>query len=757
MPGNLNARNFVLDAATIERPDFSVRVPRPEAPAKGEYNITADSQESDNGVYHLRGHVIVELHNATFKADTVDFDESSGDFTGRGHVYYRNYEQNEVIYCDAAEYNTDTEHGTFHHVRGYAKTKVVARPGLLTNAQPFYFEGESADKLEDRYILHDGFITDCTMPNPWWTIHSSSFDIIPNDRAVTRNAVYRLHNIPAFFFPYFHKSLKKEPRKSGFLTPNFGHSNTRGFMLAGGYYWAISRSLDATYIIQDFSARGFAHHIDFRGKPTAKSDFNLIFYGAQDKGIKQGTTLVKAPGFSITGKGRTEFGNGWVARGSINFISSLAFRQQFTESFSEAIFSETHSAGLVSKNFSYYAFAVSASRSENFEDATPGNTIVIRKLPEFDFQGRDRKLFANLPVWFSFGSSLGLYHRVQPRPEGQPLSNFYETSQFSARTSLDPTVTTALHWRGFHLVPSFTLHEAIYSQSFQNNTVRNTALTRSAPEISFDFILPTMERVFNRKTFLGDKLKHTIEPRLQYKHVSGVSRFADTLRFDPVDLLSNTSEMEVGITNRIYAKRGDSVQEVVTWELFQKRFFDPLFGGAVVPGQRNVVLSAIDLTGYSFLDGARSYSPIVSILRGSPRPGFGLTWETDYDPMLKRFVNSTFSADMRINRYFFSAGSDQVRPSPLISPPANQFRSTFGYGDPNRKGINAAFSMVYDYRLARLNYGVAQATYNTDCCGLSFQVRRLSFGTRNENQYLLSFSVANLGSVGTLKKQERLF
>ena len=108
-------------------------------------------------------------------------------------------------------------------------------------------------------------------------------------------------------------------------------------------------------------------------------------------------------------------------------------------------------------------------------------------------------------------------------------------------------------------------------------------------------------------------------------------------------------------------------------------------------------------------------------------------------------------------RYFFSAGSDQVRPDPVISPPANQFRSTFGYGDPNRKGWNAAFNMVYDYRLARLDYGVAQATYNTDCCGVSFQIRRFDFGTRNENQYLVSFSIANIGTVGNLKKQERLF
>ena len=77
---------------------------------------------------------------------------------------------------------------------------------------------------------------------------------------------------------------------------------------------------------------------------------------------------------------------------------------------------------------------------------------------------------------------------------------------------------------------------------------------------------------------------------------------------------------------------------------------------------------------------------------------------------------------------------------PLAEGNFNQFRTTFGYGDPNRKGWNAAFPAVYDLRLHQLEFGVAQATYNTDCCGISFQIRRVDFGTRNENQYLISFS-----------------
>jgi lipopolysaccharide assembly outer membrane protein LptD (OstA) len=131
--------------ATADRPDFAVKVARPNAPPLGEEDIIADTEETNNGVRHLRGKVRIELHNATLTADTVDYDENTSMFTAKGHVYYRNYEQNEVIYCDRAEYNTDTEHGLFYDLQGYAKTKVVARPGVLITQAPFYFQGAWAE------------------------------------------------------------------------------------------------------------------------------------------------------------------------------------------------------------------------------------------------------------------------------------------------------------------------------------------------------------------------------------------------------------------------------------------------------------------------------------------------------------------------------------------------------------------------------------------------------------------------------------
>ena len=64
---------------------------------------------------------------------------------------------------------------------------------------------------------------------------------------------------------------------------------------------------------------------------------------------------------------------------------------------------------------------------------------------------------------------------------------------------------------------------------------------------------------------------------------------------------------------------------------------------------------------------------------------------------------------------------------------------------------------IYDFREDSLKFAQTELTYNTDCCGLSLQYRRLRFGTRNENQFRVAFAVSNIGSFGTLKRQERMF
>ncbi|MCL4401234.1 MAG: hypothetical protein M1436_01030, partial [Acidobacteria bacterium] len=301
--------------APVSRPETPAKVPRPNAPPPNEWNISAVKQSLEGPWRHLRGKAEIEGTDMLFRADEIDYNDDTGYVEARGNVYYHNFESNEQVWADKVEYQTDEEKGKFYNVRGYGQARIDARPGVLVSNNPFYFQGKWAERLRERYILHDGFITNCKMPRPWWRLRGPRFEIVPNEKAVAHNATFLIRKFPLFYTPFFYKSLEKVPRRSGFLLPNIGNSSERGKMIGLGYYWAINRSYDATYRIQDFTQRGFAHNLDVRGKPRAGTDFDALLYAVQDRGLLQSNgTRFKAGGADLYIAGKSDLGDGFTAR-----------------------------------------------------------------------------------------------------------------------------------------------------------------------------------------------------------------------------------------------------------------------------------------------------------------------------------------------------------------------------------------------------------------------------------------------------------
>ncbi len=702
-------------------------------------------------VYHLRGKALIETNTMRLEADEVDYNDETADAEARGHVVFENFARGEKMYCERAEYNTDEETGKFYTVSGSAPSRVEARPGLLTTSNPFYFEGKWAERLKDKYILHEGFLTDCIVPKPWWQLKAKTFDIIPGKRAITHGSWFYLRNLPLFYTPFFYKALEKQPRHSGILSPNIGNSSTRGLLFGFGYFWAINRSYDLTYLGQYYSKRGLANHLDFRGKVNDKTDFNVALFG-----IKDGT-LDGAPspgGIQINAAAKSILGNGWEARGELNYLSNFGFRQQFTESFQGAVFSETHSVGFLTRHWSDYAFNVVVESNVNFESATPGDQIQTRKLPEVDFITREHALW-NLPLYFSLDTSAGLDRRDQPE---------FQTRQFVDRLDFAPHLSLPLHLLGFGFLATAGIRETTYDSSFQNGVITGENVLRNSRDFTLDIRPPSLSRVYDGPKWLnflgiedGSKLKHVIEPRIVYQDVGGIDNFQKLVRFDETELLSDTIEIEFSLTNRLLAKSKDGhVTDFLSWEIAYKRYFDPTFGGAIIPGQRNVLYTSADFDGFTFLDGYRHSSPIVSAFHLQSKIGF--EWRTDYDPVQHHIVNSAFTVDGRYKKYALSIGHTIVRTDPLLSPRSDQARASLIYGNSNSKGWNYGVAVYYDYRLHLLQYSQVQVTYNTDCCGFSVQYRRSEVtGLPNDTQIRVAFAVSNIGTFGTLKRQEKIF
>jgi len=754
-------------------------IERRDPPPEGIVVVRALQQEREGSRYRLRGNAEIETSDMWLRAEEIDYDQETGVAEARGRVRYINFVSGEQLQAERIDYNLNDASGAFYKVSGAAFGKIDYRPGILRTENPFFLQGDWAEKIQQRYILHNATITNCAGINPWWKLQAPVIDVIPGQRAIAQRSWFKLRGVPIFYAPAFYKDLREGARKSGFLSPSIGNSNRRGLMYGLGYFWAINRSYDLSYRPQYFTQRGLAHTVDLRGRPTQDSEFSVFIYGIRDRGrLLDGGSRVKEGGYLVSAQGRSLLPAGFYARGTVNYLSNFAFRQAFTESFNEAVFSEVNTVIHASRDWAGQHLNAVFTRQENFQSATPGDTIMLRKLPQIEWDSQDREIARGpVPVWVSWSAAAGLLQRSQP---------LFQTRQFVERFDLAPRLMTALRWKEFHLTPYVSLRDTYYGSSFRTaleremgKEVTGEGVNRLTREAGAELMLPTLVRIFDAPRWMGGRVKHSIEPRASFRTVAGANRFDRLIRFDELELISDTTEIEYSLTQRLWRKgRTNVVRDLLSWEVRQKRFFDPDFGGAVVANQRNVVASAADLTGFAFLDRPRRTSPVVSVLRAQPRDAFALEWRADYDPVRGRITNTSLTVDTRATNYFLSFGHTKVSCVPLsdveafereafcrsapsgqiLSPPSNQFRGTLGVGNENRRGWNAGVYGVYDYAIGVLQYVNTQLTYNTECCAFSGQYRRFNFGARSgENQFRLAMVIANIGSFGTLKRQERLF
>jgi LPS-assembly protein len=302
--------------------------------------------------------------------------------------------------------------------------------------------------------------------------------------------------------------------------------------------------------------------------------------------------------------------------------------------------------------------------------------VHIIHAPSLEFSAADHRLSSTGLEW-SLDSSAAALKRAQPN---------FVTSGMIERLDVRPEIAYPLGGDGWRVRPSVAVRETFYSRSrfpsvpgVGGPPIENTApLNRSDVEVQLDARPPVLERTFDSgflKNLLHHDVKHTIEPELTYRYVTGINSFQETLRFDMVDIASDTNEVEYGLTQRLFLRRAanrpchaagsvadateilgaagataDAVEdpgesagrsdatepicgnrEWISWRLAQKYFFDPTFGGAVTTGPRSILATTLDFSGISFMTRPRNISPIVSRLRVRTSEKTDVEWDFDYD------------------------------------------------------------------------------------------------------------------------------
>src|SRR5271156_703892 len=713
--------------------------------------ICAIQQERDGDIYKLRGAVEIYYESYVLKSDEASFNPDTNEATGTGHVALDGGPNDDHIRASRGTYNFDLETGKFYDVTGTTGLRFRANRVILTSTSPFAFTGKVVEKTSpDHYLVFDGTITTCESPHPNWQFDARKVMVDVGGNAKIYRSAFDLHGIPVLYFPYATHPVEKESRQSGFLIPSVGHSSTNGYMVGDAYYWAINRMMDATVGAEYFSLRGGSQRGEFRVRPSETSYVDLNYFGVIDRGI--GSPPLKEGGENARLNAAGNF-DGFRGVANIDYLSSFLFRLAFNEVFSQAVYSEVKSQAFLSKSNDGFNLNGFAERYQNFMSTTPGQVITIVHAPSFDFSSNDHELGHTPFYWSADASATGL-SRSEPQQGTCPgfldsCTPAFRTGNLVERFDLNPEISLPLLFRGWSLRPELTLHETYYSERLVGEEGANPGravtdgINRQALETAVELRPPVLERVFD-KTFLGRKWKHVIEPRSVYRFVTGVNNYSNVLKFDERDILTDTHEVEYGFVTRLYAKRNSNkpencepiksalmvggagpestvpwqhintlanrqcppeppVREVVTLELAQKYFLDPTFGGALIPGQRNVFTTTVDLTGIAFLTQPRHLSPLVSRLRVETSSRTDAEWDLDYDFQNSRINASTLLANYHIGQLTIGGGDAllQIPGQVNLSSGAaetrfNQFRAGVGYGRPVKRGFSAAGSVGFD-------------------------------------------------------------
>lgn len=746
---------------------------------KADRQTWADKTATLFGVeeFHYRDYVL--------RADKIVYHQDTTELDAEGHLQVRGGPEDIAITASHGEMRLNEHTARFYDVTGTLGVRSMGRTVVYSTPNPFIIRARVLLQTGERsYRVVDGSMTNCRLPKPDWELLAHSINVT-DGTASTKSTYFKFLGVPLFYLPYLRHPVEEGGRQSGFLIPVVSNgSSVRGYTAGEQYYWAINRSMDMVLGTEYYSKRGWAPNGDFRYKGVGLDHLTVRGNALFDRGYKEEelagpdagqTVLINQGGVDIFSEGRKDLSQETHIAGTAEYLSRYVYRLVFNDVYSQAVSSEVASDVAYTHAHNGLVPSVELARLENFASPTDGDEARILHLPTLRFDALDHPL-ADDHLYWGLGSSVGHLARSEP--------GFHAHND--GRIDVYPHISAPIVAGGWSIVPEAALRETLYSGSQMPDltganggvpTVSHDPLSREDVEASVDVRTPALERDFMLPRWHRE-LRHVIEPEVYWNYVTGIgSKARNVLMVDTSDIATDTNEVGYSLTQRFYLRPTDAKpcaadaangcaalpREWASWQVAQKYFLDPTFGGALIPGQRNVFSTALDLSGVSFLTEPRNLSPLISRLRFEAVDNLRIEWDLDYDPKAGRVgADNVFAGyswgntTVGLGRALLNAVDEQGSSASTVQ--SQQMEPFLEIGKPTSPGFNMAANGGYDFVHGALQYAGIQAAYNWDCCGLTVGYRRFALGSlRDETQYLYSFTLANFGSVGDIRRSNTVF
>ena len=756
----------------------------------------SDSREGSNNQkdWHFIGHVEMDRPGSDTKiyADDVMSYTAENKALATGNVVLAQGDNR--ISAEHAEFNTETGLGTFYNATGFSTVKPPkvqpARPGAM--APPpvvgaetvVIFFGEKIEKIgPKKYRITNGGFSTCVQPTPRWDLHAGTVLLNVDHYTMLTNAVLRVKGVPMFYTPFLYYPTRRENRATGFLMPTYGSSSLRGQSIHNGFFWAIDRSQDATFVHDYSSKTGQGVGSEYRYN-LGTGDGNIRAY-LDDKHeasyVDDAGNVTNQSGsrsYQINGSANQQLPYGMRAIANVQYFSSIVDSQTFNTNIYDATRNSRTFGGNLVGAWGKYSMNATFNHSEYFSPNLT-DSYLAGSLPRVSISRNERPI-GDSPVYFS---ATGEYVKTLNTSK---VSSADATTKETVQTVTDTGLSRVdfapqirypfKKWLWFTVNSTVGWRETYYSRSYAPSDdptvapsqIVDTGLNRTLYTIQSQIVGPVFNRVWDTpENGYAEKFKHSIEPVLNIVRTSSVDNIAQIVKLDGVDQYVGGTTLTYGLNNRFYAKRkltpgGQAIsRDIFDVELSQSYYTNQ--GAAQYDLQYQTTMGQVAPT---------NFSPIALNFRALPTDAINANLRAEFDARYHKLrsisAQGTYSWTNRVQvtgnwskRGFIAEIPEfnDCRDVPVTNPPtcapasldqAIGVSSTLHTKD-NKVGGTMSFN--YDVLRSYLQNQRFSFFYNAQCCGIALEYQAYNYGPFNavspipaDHRFFLSFTLAGLGN-----------
>ena len=693
----------------------------------------------------------IDCEDLQLMADHLESFQDEGRVVATGNVVYVSGKNR--ISAERMEFNTKTRTGTFYNAWGTAMLRDNADPGMFGTQEPdAFFWGEELQKIgPKKYRIIRGGFTTCVQPTPRWEMSASTITMNLDDYALLKNAIVKVKNVPMFYIPAFYYPIQDDNRATGFLMPIYTSTATRGQQISNQFFWAISRSQDATIEHDWFSKTGQQVGGEYRyilaPGSEGRSQFTLLDEHPTTYAQADGTE-VAYPGtrsYTIVGDMAQRLPFRLRARGNANYYTSIVSHQRYHQDILQSTNRTRRFGGNLSGSWSNYSVSFTADKNDYFQDETSFQTM--GSLPRVSVS-RTESAIKGTPFYFGVnGEYVTLVRNVTH-------NDVKTTDQGLTRVDVSPslripftklqffTINSSISWRGTYWTESLQRPNDPTSQIEQG-------VGRSYIDLQSRLTGPVFNKIFDR----GErKLKHVVEPTLTIQYTSPIDNFDRIVKLEGTDYtVGGNTRFNYGLSNRLYAKKERS-REVLSATIAQSYYTQ-----AKAAQYDQLVQSGFGTTSPS------NFGPVVFQVRTSPTDRIQGTFRTEWD--------STAHAIRSLNGSGFFNTSEWLQTS-VEWTQRRYIPTLIGFNVPSASNsylnaganirkpghrLGGAYSFYYDLKQDQFLQQRYTAYYNSQCCGVAVEYQSqnlsgsfVSYGVNQDHRFNLSFTLAGVGTFSNL-------